>query len=38
VTAARDSPTDAKLKKLLTDMLPTLQKHERMAESLEYGN
>jgi putative membrane protein len=34
VTAARDTTTDAKLKTLLTDMLPTLEKHESMAESL----
>jgi putative membrane protein len=37
VTAARDSTTDAKLKALLTAMLPTLEKHENMAESLEHG-
>ena len=36
VTAARDTTTDAKLKTLLTDMLPTLEKHESMAESLEH--
>jgi putative membrane protein len=35
VTMARDHTTDAKLKKLLTDLLPTLRKHESMAESLE---
>jgi putative membrane protein len=35
LTAARDQTTDAKLKKLLTDLLPTLQKHETMAENLE---
>ena len=35
VATARDHTTDAKLKKLLTDLLPTLQRHERMAESLE---
>ncbi len=35
VTAARDHTTDAKLKNLLTDVLPTLQKHESMAETLE---
>ena len=35
VTEARDKTTDAKLKKLLTAVLPTLQKHESMAESLE---
>jgi hypothetical protein len=34
VTAARDKTTDAKLKKLLSDLLPTLQKDESMAESL----
>ena len=34
VTAARDHTTDAKLKKLLTDVLPMLQKHESMAETL----
>ena len=34
LTAARDHTTDAKLKKLLTDVLPTLQKHETMAEDL----
>jgi putative membrane protein len=33
-TAARDTTTDAKLKALLTGMLPTLEKHESMAESL----
>jgi putative membrane protein len=37
VTAARDSTTDAKLKALLTALLPTLEKHQRMAESLEHG-
>jgi putative membrane protein len=37
VTAARDSTTDAKLKALLTALLPTLEKHESMAESLEHG-
>jgi putative membrane protein len=35
LTPARDQTTDAKLKKLLTDVLPTLQKHETMAENLE---
>jgi putative membrane protein len=35
LTAVREHTTDAKLKKLLTDLLPTLQKHESMAESLE---
>ncbi len=38
VTAARDSTTDAKLKALLTSILPTLEKHEDMAESLEHGS
>ena len=37
VTAARDTTTDAKLKELLTVMLPTLQKHESLAEGLEHG-
>jgi putative membrane protein len=37
VTAARDNTTDPKLKTLLTAMLPTLQKHESMAESLEHA-
>jgi len=37
VTAVRDTTTDAKLKTLLTDILPTLQKHESMAESLEHA-
>jgi putative membrane protein len=37
VTAARDSTTDPKLKGLLTDLLPKLEKHQRMAESLEHG-
>ena len=37
LTAARDSTTDAKLKALLTGILPTLEKHESMAESLEHG-
>jgi len=37
VTAARDHTTDAKLKALLTDMLPTLQKHKSMAEKLKHG-
>jgi putative membrane protein len=36
VTAARDSTTDAKLKALLTAILPTLEKHESMAQSLEH--
>ena len=34
LTAARDHTTDGKLKKLLTDVLPTLQKQETMAEDL----
>lgn len=34
VTKARDATTDDKLKKLLTDMLPTLQKHEDTAQKL----
>jgi len=34
VTAARDTTTDAKLKALLAGLLPTLEKHESMAESL----
>ena len=37
VTAARDTTTDAKLKEFLTAMLPTLQKHESLAEGLEHG-
>ncbi len=37
VTAARDQTTDPKLKTLLTAMLPTLEKHESMAESLEHA-
>jgi putative membrane protein len=37
VTAARDTTNDAKLKKLLTALLPTLQKHEEMAEKLPGG-
>lgn len=38
VTADRDSTTDAKLKALLTAMLPTLERHQNMAESLEHGS
>jgi putative membrane protein len=34
VTKARDNTTDEKLKKLLTDMLPTLQKHEDKAQKI----
>jgi len=37
LTAVRDSTSDAKLKALLTALLPKLEKHERMAESLEHG-
>jgi putative membrane protein len=34
VTEARDNTKDAKLKKLLSDMLPTLQKHEEAAQKI----
>jgi putative membrane protein len=34
VTAARDATTDAKLKALLTDLLPVLKKHEDTAQKL----
>jgi predicted outer membrane protein len=34
VTEARDNTTDDKLKKLLTDLLPTLQKHEEAAQKI----
>lgn len=34
VTKARDTTTDEKLKKLLGDMLPTLQKHEDTAQKI----
>jgi putative membrane protein len=34
VTAARDSTSDPKLKRLLTDLLPVLQKHEEIAQKL----
>ena len=34
VTAARDATTDPKLKKLLTDILPVLTKHEETAQKL----
>jgi putative membrane protein len=34
VTAARDATTDAKLKKLLTELVPTLQKHEETAQKI----
>lgn len=34
VTAARDATTDDKLKALLTDMLPTLQKHQDTAQKI----
>ena len=33
-TAARDSTTDEKLKKLLTELVPTLQKHQETAQKL----
>ena len=35
LTAARDHTSDANLKKMLTDVLPTLQKDETMAEGLD---
>src|SRR5450432_3918344 len=34
VTAARDATSDPKLKRLLTDMLPTLRKHEDRAQRI----
>jgi putative membrane protein len=34
VTDARDSTTDPKLKKLLADMVPKLQKHEETAQKI----
>jgi putative membrane protein len=34
VTAARDNTADVKLKKLLTDLLPTLKKHEDTAQNI----
>ena len=34
VTEARDNTADPKLKKLLTDLLPTLQKHEDTAQKI----
>src|SRR5262249_42902697 len=34
LTQARDNTTDPKLKKLLSDMLPTLQKHEDTAQKI----
>lgn len=34
VTAARDTTADPKLKKLLADLLPTLQKHEETARKI----
>jgi predicted outer membrane protein len=34
VTEARDKTTDAKLKKLLVELLPTLQKHEETAQKI----
>jgi len=37
VTKARDNTTDEKLKKLLGDMLPTLQKHEDTAQKIVDG-
>ena len=40
LTKARDSTTDDKLKKLLTELLPTLRKHEDTAQKIldEQGN
>ena len=37
LTAVRDSTTDAKLRALLTGILPMLEKHENAAEGLEHG-
>ena len=37
VTSARDSTTDDKLKKLLSDLLPTLEKHRDTAQKLVDG-
>jgi predicted outer membrane protein len=34
VTEARDATVDPKLKKLLTELLPTLQKHEETAQKI----
>ena len=34
VTSARDATTDDKLKKLLTELVPTLQKHQDTAQKL----
>ena len=34
VTEARDATADAKLKKLLTELVPTLQKHEETAQRI----
>jgi putative membrane protein len=34
VTEARDATADAKLKKLLTELLPTLQKHQEAAQKI----
>ena len=34
VTDARDSTADAKLKKLLVDLIPTLQKHQDTAQKI----
>jgi len=38
VTQARDSTDDAQLKKLLTEVLPTLKKHEEMAQKIIDGH
>jgi len=37
VTQARDTTDDASLKKLLTELLPTLQKHEETAQKIVDG-
>ena len=37
LTKARDTTTDDKLKKLLTELLPTLQKHEDTAQKILAG-
>ncbi len=34
LTQARDSTTDPKLKELISSLLPTLKKHEDMAQKL----
>ena len=34
VTEARDATPDPKLKKLLTELLPVLQKHEEAAQKI----